>query len=189
MPLEKVFIHPQAIVDSASIGPGTRVWAFAHVMPGARIGADCNICEHVFIEDDVVLGDQVTVKSGVYIWNGISIEDKVFVGPNATFTNDRFPRSKAYQAVYPRTLIRRGASLGAACVLIAGVTVGRYAMVGAGAVVTKDVPDYALVFGNPAHFQGWICTCGKRLRLADQQEATCPCGLSYRLVGGRIESL
>jgi acetyltransferase-like isoleucine patch superfamily enzyme len=146
---EPPFIHEKALVETDAIGSGTRVWAFAHVMPGARIGADCNICDHTYVEHDVVLGDRVTIKSGVYLWEGTRIEDDVFIGPQATFTNDRNPRSRQ-----PFTLegitVRRGASIGAGAVLLPGVTVGERAMVGAGAVVTKDVPDGAVVVGNPA---------------------------------------
>jgi acetyltransferase-like isoleucine patch superfamily enzyme len=144
------FQHAQAIVESDAIGPGTRIWAFAHVLPGARIGADCNLCDHTFVENDVVIGDRVTVKSGVYLWDGVRLEDDVFVGPNVTFTNDSAPRSTRHLESHPRTVVRRGASLGANATLLPGVTVGQYALVGAGAVVTRDVPPYAVVVGNPA---------------------------------------
>ena len=149
------FVHPQAIVESESIGRGTRIWAFAHVLPRAAIGADCNICDHTFLENDVVLGDRVTVKCGVQIWDGVSVEDDVFIGPNATFTNDPFPRSKRYQDTHPRTTIRRGASIGANATILPGVTIGQHAMVGAGAVVTRSVPPHAVVVGNPARITGY----------------------------------
>ena len=142
--------HPQALVESGKIGEGTRIWAFAHVLPGATIGRDCNICDHVFIENKVTLGDRVTVKSGVQLWDGIRAEDDVFIGPNATFCNDPFPRSKAHLESYPETRLRRGASIGANSTILAGVTIGRHAMVGAGAVVTSNVPAHAVVVGNPA---------------------------------------
>jgi acetyltransferase-like isoleucine patch superfamily enzyme len=150
-----VFVHPQAICDSADIGTGTRIWAFAHVLSGARIGRDCNICDHVFIENDVVVGDRVTVKCGVQLWDGLRVEDDVFIGPNATFTNDRFPRSKQYVTPVV-TRICQGASLSANCTLLPGVVVGRSAMVGAGAVVTHDVPARAIVMGNPARIVGYV---------------------------------
>ncbi len=118
----------------------TRVWAFAHILPGATIGRDCNICDHVFIENDVLVGDRVTVKCGVQLWDGVTIEDDVFIGPNATFTNDPFPRSRQRPAAFTTTLVRRGASIGANATLIPGITVGANAMIGAGAVVTHDVP-------------------------------------------------
>lgn len=142
--------HPQALVESEQIGAGTRIWAFAHVLPGARIGADCNICDHVFIENEVVLGDRVTVKNGVQIWDGVTLEDDVFVGPNATFTNDPWPRSRRRPEAWPKLRVCRGASIGANATLLPGVTIGEEAMVGAGAVVTESVPPRAVVVGNPA---------------------------------------
>ncbi len=152
------FAHPNAIVESTKIGKDTRIWAFAHVLPGAVIGEDCNVCDHTFIENDVIVGNRVTIKSGVQLWNGISLEDDVFVGPNATFTNDPFPRSKQYQESFTRTVIRRGASIGANATILPGLTIGQYAMVGAGTVVTKDVPPFAIVAGNPAQITGYIQT-------------------------------
>ncbi len=146
---DEPFIHPHALVESDQIGPRTRVWAFAHVMPGAVIGADCNITDHTYIEGGVVIGDRVTVKSGVYLWDGTRVEDDVFIGPQATFSNDRFPRSRQ-RFEMPITTIRRGASIGAGAVVLPGVTIGERAMVGAGAVVTKDVPQDVVVVGNPA---------------------------------------
>ena len=143
------FIHEKALVESDSIGPGTRVWAFAHVMPDAVIGADCNICDHTYIEGGAILGDRVTVKSGVYVWVGVRIDDDVFIGPQATFTNDLMPRSRQPFEL-SETHIKRGASIGAGAVVLAGVTIGERAMVGAGAVVTKDVPADTVVVGNPA---------------------------------------
>ena len=150
------FQHPQSLVETERVGRGTRVWAFAHVLPGAAIGEDCNICDHVFIENDVVVGDRVTVKCGVQLWDGVTLEDDVFVGPNATFTNDLFPRSRQYVEQFSRTLVRKGASIGANATLLAGITVGADAMVGAGAVVTKDVPPGAIVVGNPARIKGYV---------------------------------
>jgi acetyltransferase-like isoleucine patch superfamily enzyme len=150
-------VHPSAIVEpGAVLGEGTRVWAFAHVLPGARIGRDANVCDHVFIENDVVLGDRVTVKSGVQLWDGVRLEDDVFVGPNVTFVNDRFPRSKQYPEEFGRTVVRRGASVGANATILAGVTIGPHAMVGAGAVVTHAVPPHAIVTGNPARITGYV---------------------------------
>lgn len=147
--------HPQAIVESKLIGAGTKVWAFAHILPGAVIGSECNICDGVFIENDVVVGNRVTVKCGVQLWDGVVIEDDVFIGPNATFTNDRFPRSKERPANFIKTVIRKGASIGANATILPGVTIGPKAMVGAGAVVTKNVPQNAIVVGNPAQITGY----------------------------------
>jgi UDP-2-acetamido-3-amino-2,3-dideoxy-glucuronate N-acetyltransferase len=142
-------IHAHALVETDRIGAGTRIWAFAHVMPGAVIGADCNICDHTYIEGGVVIGDRVTVKSGVFLWDGLRVEDDVFIGPQATFTNDPMPRSR--QPFQLReTILSRGASIGAGAVILPGVTIGERAMVGAGAVVTRDVPDDVVVVGNPA---------------------------------------
>jgi acetyltransferase-like isoleucine patch superfamily enzyme/dTDP-4-dehydrorhamnose 3,5-epimerase-like enzyme len=149
------FRHPTAIVESSSIGRGTRIWAFAHVLPGAVIGADCNICDQTFIENDVHIGDRVTIKCGVQLWDGITIEDDVFIGPNATFTNDPFPRSKLRPGQIVRTVVRRGASIGANATLMPGITIGQQAMIGAGAVVTGDVPPLAIVTGNPARIVGY----------------------------------
>lgn len=150
------FIHPNAIVETKNVGKKTRVWAFAHVLPGAIIGEDCNICDQTFIENDVILGDRVTIKCGVQLWDGIRLEDDVFVGPNATFTNDPFPRSKQYPDSFPQTFIRKGASIGANATILPGLTIGQYSMVGAGTVVTKDVPPFAIVVGNPARIVGYV---------------------------------
>jgi len=152
---KKPFQHPQAIVESKKIGAGTRVWAFAHVLPGAVIGRDCNICDGVFIENDVVVGDRVTIKCGVQLWDGVRLENDVFVGPNATFTNDLSPRSKQPPKKFLKTLVREGASIGANATLLPGIIIGKHAMVGAGAVVTQDVPAYARVMGNPARITGY----------------------------------
>jgi acetyltransferase-like isoleucine patch superfamily enzyme len=151
----KYFAHSHALVESLEIGADTRIWAFAHVLPGARIGADCNICDHVYIENDVVIGNRVTIKCGVQIWDGVRLEDDVMVGPNATFTNDLYPRSKqAYEL--KRTLVKKGASIGANATILCGITVGENAMIGAGAVVTKNVPPCAVVMGNPARIIRYI---------------------------------
>lgn len=149
------FVHPAGLCESTKVGAGTRVWAFAHILPDARIGTDCNICDHVFIENDVCIGDRVTVKSGVQLWDGVTLEDDVFVGPNASFTNDRFPRSRHYLSEPVRTIVRAGASIGAGAVILPGLEVGRGAMVGAGAVVTHSVPANAVVVGNPARITGY----------------------------------
>lgn len=148
-------IHPSALCETTKIGPNTRVWAFAHILPGATIGDDCNICDYVFIENDVVVGNRVTIKCGVQLWDGLRIADDVFIGPNATFCNDKFPRSKMYQEKVPITVVEKGASLGANCTILPGITIGRDVMVGAGAVVTRSVPAKAIVVGNPAHIVGY----------------------------------
>jgi UDP-2-acetamido-3-amino-2,3-dideoxy-glucuronate N-acetyltransferase len=150
------FIHAAALCESSSIGERTRVWAFAHVLPGAVIGADCNICDHVFIENDVRLGDRVTIKCGVQLWDGVELGHDVFVGPNATFTNDLFPRSRQRPPEFARTVVKDGASIGANATILAGTVIGANAMIGAGAVVTRSVPPNAIVVGNPARIVGYV---------------------------------
>lgn len=143
-------IHPSSDVQSKQIGEGTRVWQYVVILPGAIIGRDGNICSHCFIENQVVVGDRVTVKCGVQLWDGVTLEDDVFVGPNATFTNDREPRSRNAKAKLLSTLVKKGASIGANATILPGLTIGEGAMIGAGSVVTKDVPPRTLVIGNPA---------------------------------------
>ena len=180
----RYFAHPEALIDrpenggpenggsenggpdngdgggaqsgATEIGARTRLWAFAHVLAGAKIGADCNICDHTLIEGGAVMGDRVTVKCGVQLWAGVTVEDDVFIGPNATFSNDRFPRSRRRPARFAQTLVRRGASIGANATILPGVTIGAYSMIGAGAVVTKDVPARAIVVGNPGYISGYV---------------------------------
>jgi len=170
------FIHSQAIVEpEAQIGGGSRIWAFTHVLAGAKIGRDCNLCDHVFVEGRVTIGDRVTIKSGVYLWDGIRLDDDVFVGPNATFANDKFPRSGNRLEQYPALLVRRGASIGANATILPGVTIGVGAMVGAGAVVTRDVPPNALVVGNPARIAGYVTGERRVARIDDwSNKAVCP---------------
>ncbi|MCZ6619857.1 MAG: WxcM-like domain-containing protein [Gammaproteobacteria bacterium] len=156
--MDECFIHPQAICESDRIGAGTRVWAFVHILPGAAVGVDCNICDHVFVENDVIIGNRVTVKSGVQLWDGVRLENDVFVGPNATFTNDKFPRSKQYPERFLHTVVEQGASIGANATILPGIRIGARAMVGAGAVVTHDVPPKAIISGNPAVISGYVDT-------------------------------
>jgi UDP-2-acetamido-3-amino-2,3-dideoxy-glucuronate N-acetyltransferase len=153
-PDQPPLLHPLADVQSPHIGPRTRVWQFSVVLAGARIGADCNINAQVFIENDVSIGDRVTVKCGVQLWDGLSVEDDVFIGPNVTFTNDPTPRSRRYPASFQRTLIERGASIGANATILGGVRIGAGALIGAGSVVTRDVPAGELWVGNPARSRG-----------------------------------
>jgi UDP-2-acetamido-3-amino-2,3-dideoxy-glucuronate N-acetyltransferase len=150
------FVHEQGLCETDAIGAGTRIWAFAHVLEGARVGADCNICDGVFVEGGAVVGDRVTVKCGVQLWSGVKLEDDVFVGPNATFTNDPLPRSRHWLDEHSRTIVRKGASIGANATILPGLEIGTGAMVGAGAVVTRSVPPNAVVVGNPARIHGYV---------------------------------
>lgn len=149
-------IHTLADVKSNNIGVDTRVWQYSVIFENAQIGSNCNICAHTLIENDVIIGNNVTVKSGVFIWDGSHIEDDVFIGPNATFTNDVMPRSKVYPDVFKGITVKRGASIGANATILPGIVIGEYAMIGAGAVVTKDVPSRAVVIGNPAKIIRYI---------------------------------
>lgn len=173
-----VFVHPQGLCESADVGAGTRVWAWAHVLEGAVVGAGCNICDHAFVEGGARLGDRVTVKNGVLVFDGVTVEDEVFLGPHVVFTNDLTPRAHVRKAPeeYVPTRVSHGASIGANATVVCGTTIGAHALVGAGAVVTGDVAPHALVVGNPARRVGWVCTCGHRL---DDGLVCAACGLRY----------
>jgi acetyltransferase-like isoleucine patch superfamily enzyme len=175
-----ISIHPTALVATNKIGDGTRIWAFVNVLEGATIGRDCNICDRCFIENDVVIGDGVTVKCGVSLYDGVRLEDGVFVGPDVSFSNDPRPRSGVRFDTYPTTTVRMGASLGAGAILLPSITIGRFAMVGAGSLVTRDVPDYALAYGSPARRHGSVCRCGLTLRF-ESGRAACACGRAFVL--------
>ena len=164
---DSVRIHPLSDVQSSNVGVGTQFWQFAIVLQGAKIGKYCNINCHTFIENDVEVGDYVTVKSGVYLWDGIRIEDHVFIGPNATFTNDQFPRSRRKPGAFKGAYLKNNASIGANATIVGAVRIGSYAMVGAGSVVTRDVPDHALVYGNPARQHGWVDENGVPMKQVD----------------------
>lgn len=155
------FVHPQGVCESDSVGAGTNVWAFAHVLPGAVIGKNCNICDHVFVENNVVLGDRVTVKRGVQLWDGLRAGNDVFIGPNVSFTNDPFPKSKQRPAEFAKTTLEEGCSIGANATILPGISIGRNAIVGTGAVVTRSVPPNAIVHGNPARIQGYVSQISK----------------------------
>jgi len=160
-------IHQLADVQTQDIGEGTCVWQFSVILKGALIGNNCNINCHTFIENDVVIGNNVTVKSGVYLWDGLQIEDNVFIGPNATFTNDKYPRSKQYPDAFQKTILQKGCSIGANATILGGITVGTYAIVGAGSVITKNVPAYALVAGNPGKVKAWLDQAGNKLLVTE----------------------
>ena len=174
----RVFVHPQGLCESDHVGTGTRIWAFAHVLAGAKIGRDCNICDHAYVEGGVTIGDRVTVKNRVLLFEGVTIEDDVFLGPAVVFTNDMRPRAaikRSGNELLP-TLVQGGATLGAGVVVVCGLTVGAHAFIGAGAVVTRDVPAYGFVVGNPGRVIGWACECGTRLG----DGLDCVCGRSYK---------
>lgn len=183
---EPPFVHERGLCESPNVGRGTRIWAFAHVLPGAKLGRDCNICDGVFIENDVLVGDRVTVKSGVQLWDGVVLEDDVFVGPNATFTNDPFPRSRQWVAP-TRTIVRAGASIGANATILPGIEIGRGAMVGAGSVVTRPVPPHAIVRGNPARIQGYVPTAGTQVLDSTEHVGTGPSTTELPVRGTHIQ--
>ena len=173
-----VFVHPRGLCESEHVGTGTRIWAFAHVLAGAKIGRDCNICDHAYVEGGVTIGDRVTVKNRVLLFEGVTIEDDVFLGPAVVFTNDMRPRAaikRSGDELLP-TLVQVGATLGAGVVVVCGLTIGAHAFIGAGAVVTRDVPAHGFVVGNPGRLIGWACQCGTRLGNGLQ----CACGRSYK---------
>jgi acetyltransferase-like isoleucine patch superfamily enzyme len=192
------YIHPTALVETQDIGPGTRIWAFSHVMKGAVLGSNCNVGDHCFIESGVFVGNNVTIKNGNMLWEGVRLEDGVFVGPGVIFTNDLRPRSPRLHHAEARyqhrewllcTIVAAGASLGAGAILLPGLQIGRFAMAAAGAVVTRNVPDHALVVGNPARVAGWVCFCGRRL-LADDLRMRCDsCGQLFRTSGERLHAV
>jgi len=181
---EKYYVHDGALVESHSIGPGTRIWRNAHIMPGAVIGEKCNIGENCYIEGHVTIGNNVTVKNNVAVWDNITIADDVFIGPAAVFTNDLRPRAqnkKTFRELQG-IVIKRGATIGANATIVCGITLHEYAFVGAGAVVTKDVPAYTVVYGNPAVPRGHICACARPL--PDRSgRCACDCGLTYEIAG------
>jgi acetyltransferase-like isoleucine patch superfamily enzyme len=181
-------IHPLAVVENATVGEGTRVWAYAHVMSGARIGRGCNLGEGVFVEGGVTIGDEVTIKNGVAVYDGVTVEDEAFLGPHCVFTNDLRPRSGRYKrppSTFLPTRIGRGATVGANATIVCGHSLGEYAMVAAGAVVAKDVPPYVLVAGVPARPRGFVCACGESLPAS----LKCSCGLAYQRAGDGLRPL
>jgi len=187
------FVHESSYVDEpCSIGPGTKIWHFSHVMKNSRIGPNCNIGQNVVISTDVTIGRNVKIQNNVSVYTGCILEDDVFCGPSMVFTNVLNPRSHVVRKnEYQTTLVRKGASLGANCTIVCGTTIGRYAFVGAGSVVTRDIPDYALVYGNPARQHGWMCACGITLEFAAGpgiSVSKCKaCGAEYNASGAQIQ--
>jgi UDP-2-acetamido-3-amino-2,3-dideoxy-glucuronate N-acetyltransferase len=190
---KRYFVHPTAVVDDgAEIGAGTRIWHFCHIMPTARIGEGCNLGQNVYVDNNTTIGNGVKIQNNVSVYHGVILEDYVFCGPSMVFTNVINPRSEIERKnEFRTTLVKRGATLGANSTIVCGVTIGRYALIGAGAVVTKDVPDYALMLGVPARRAGWVCRCGVGLEFGRATETSCPaCGSRYRQTDAeRIEPL
>jgi acetyltransferase-like isoleucine patch superfamily enzyme len=174
----RYYAHPTAVVESDAIGEGTKIWHFAHVREGSRVGKNCNLGKSVYIDIGAEIGNNVKIQNFVSIYKGVTIEDDVFIGPSATFTNDLYPRAFIWdeEHVVP-TRICRGASIGANATLVCGITVGEYAMIGAGSVVAEDVRPFALIFGNPAEQKGWVCYCGRRLQRTAREDS---CKAVYR---------
>ena len=185
--MKKYFIHPKALVETKNIGEKTSIWAFTHVLPKAIIGKNVNINDHCFIENDVKIGDNVTIKCGVYLWDGISVEKNVQIGPGVAFVNDKHPRAKNKKYIQLKTLLKEGSSIGANATILGGISIGTYSLVGAGSVVTKDIPDFTLTYGNPAKVVGFLCVCTKKLKFADKK-ITCTCGRNF-IKKGKIISL
>jgi UDP-2-acetamido-3-amino-2,3-dideoxy-glucuronate N-acetyltransferase len=188
--MNKVFIHPTALVDEgASIGAGSKIWHFCHIMPNAVIGERCILGQNVFIAGKVILGNGVKIQNNVSVYEGVICEDDVFLGPSCVFTNIINPRSFVERkSEFKPTLIKKGASIGANATIICGNTIGSFAMIGAGAVVTKDVPNYALVVGNPAKQKGWVSQLGNKLQFDNNGIATCPeSGQLYKFENGHIQ--
>lgn len=187
----KYFVHETSVVDpGADIGEGTQIWHFCHIMEGAKIGKRCKFGQNVFLASGVILGENCKIQNNVSIYDGVVLEDDVFCGPSMVFTNVKTPRSGVLRNTsddYLGTHVKKGASIGANATIVCGVTIGRYAFVGAGSVVSRDVPDYALVLGVPAHVKGWACECGIRLSFSEPGEATCSeCGKRYIMVDGLV---
>jgi UDP-2-acetamido-3-amino-2,3-dideoxy-glucuronate N-acetyltransferase len=186
--LPGVQVHPLGLCESDDVGPGTRIWAWAHVLPGARIGADCNICDHAYVEGHARLGDRVTVKNAVLVFDGVEIGDDVFLGPNVVFTNDLRPRAhvkKGPDALLP-TVVEDGVTLGAGTVVVCGTRIGQHSFAAAGSVITRDVAPHSFVAGNPAVHRGWVCACGERL----PDELRCRCVRTYDLtITGLVECI
>ncbi len=192
------YVHPTALVETTQIGKGSRIWAFTHIMNGVSIGEDCNIGDHCFVEKGVVIGNCVTIKNGNMLFEGITLEDGVFVGPHVFFTNDLYPRSPRLSEARERyenhdwfkpTLIKYGATLGAGAIILAGVTIGEFCTVGAGALVTHDTKPYSLVIGNPAQQYGWVCKCGLKLHEVESGARCTSCGRQYLLKDGCLSSV
>ena len=187
--MKKYYKHPSSYVDEgAAIGKDTKIWHFCHIMPKTKIGKGCNIGQNVFVADDVEIGDNVKIQNNVSVYTGVILEDDVFLGPSMVFTNVINPRSHVNRrGEYMVTRVRRGTTIGANATVVCGTTLGEYSFVGAGAVITKDVPAYALVYGNPAQIHAWICQCGIKLPFGESDQIQCAeCGIQYQKKDGKV---
>lgn len=183
MKSKNYFVHPSSFIDDdVQIGEGTKIWHFCHIMSGARIGKNCKLGQSVFIDREVRIRNGVKIENNVSVYRGVTLEDYVFCGPSMVFTNVINPRSAHPRNIkeYRKTLVKKGATIGANATIICGVSLGRSAFVGAGTVITKDIPDYALVYGNPAKLQGWMCECGEKLEFRNEQAKCNECGKEYK---------
>jgi len=180
--MTEYFVHESSYIDvGAEIGGGTKIWHFCHVMSRARIGENCNIGQNVLVASDVIIGNNVKIQNNVSLYTGVKVEDDVFLGPSMVFTNVINPRSHVNRKdEYKKTLVRRGVSIGANATIVCGITLGRYSFVGAGSIVTRDVPDYALVYGSPARVRGWMCQCGEQLKFEGERAVCANCNHAYR---------
>lgn len=183
--MKKYYIHSKSEVETLNIGKNSKIWAFTYVLKGAKIGNNSNICSHCFIENKVVIGNNVTIKFGVHLCNGIIVEDDVFIGPNAAFTNDLYPRSKNINYKEKVTILRKGCSIGANATILTGVEIGNCALIGAGSVVTKNIPAFALAYGNPASIKGYVCVCCNKLETT-LNFYTCKCGRKYKITDSKV---
>lgn len=177
--------HETAIVETDSVGERTKIWAYVHILKNTIIGKNATICDHCFVEDGVEVGNNVTIKCGVYLWDGLRVEDNVFIGPNATFTNDKLPRSKNRNYHKLSTILKKGCSIGANATILPGIEIGEYAMVAAGSVVTKSIPNFALVIGSPARLKGYVCQCGEKLNFIEDS-AVCSCGEKFAIQNKKV---
>ena len=187
--MEPFFVHESSYVDAgAVIGEGTKIWYFCHVLKGAKIGKGCNIGQNVMVDRDVVIGDRCKIQNNVSVYNGVTLEDEVFCGPSCVFTNVYNPRAFIERKhEFKQTLVKKGATIGANATIVCGVTIGRHAMIGAGAVVKRDVPDYAIVAGVPARQLGWTCKCGTSLKFSDSYAICDSCKNEYKFMNGFFE--
>lgn len=191
MSKKNYFVHESSYIDEpCEIGEGTKIWHFCHIMQGAKIGNNCSLGQNVNVGGKAIIGNNVKIQNNVSVYDGVTLEDYVFCGPSMVFTNDINPRSKyPKHGHYLKTLVKEGASIGANATIICGVTIGRHSFIGSGAIVTKDIPDYAFVYGVPAKVQGWVCECGIKLVFETENTKCIKCGLTYKKINEKVIKL